>query len=329
MVFNCKNCDGNMIYSPEKKSMFCPYCDSQGSQEKREDKASDIAICPSCNGELSLGEFDSTAQCPYCDSYIILDERVEGRYLPKFMIPFRLGRDTCKKAMREKFKRHTFAPVDFLSEVRLNGMKGMYVPFWFYNYKTREHFQGEGTKVRSWNSGEDRYTETSYYNVVRDADIDFEKLPADASVKMPDDIMDLMAPYNYDELEAFQPEYLSGFYAERYNMSAEAIESRARQRMEQNAKALMRTTYEGYSSVKPIHEQVETLESSSDFGLLPVWKYDYRYKGQDYPFYINGQSGKIVGTVPHSRSKVLVYSATLWALLAIIMGVIVNLAVYL
>lgn len=324
MIFTCKNCDGNMIYSPEKKSMFCPYCDSLDSHQCKTSDEADKMICPSCGGEFAPEEFDSTVQCPYCDSYIILDDRVQGQYLPRYVLPFQMGKEVCKKSLREKFKRYTFAPVDFLSEMRLNGIKGIYVPFWFFNYKTRDHFQGEGTKVKSWVSGNNRYTETSYFNVVRDMDIDFEKIPADASVKMPDDVMDLMAPYDYGQLEEFKPEYLSGFFAEKYNMSAETIEPRAKQRMEKNAREIVRTTCKGYSSLKPIHEKVDIMGRTADYGLLPVWKYNYTYKGQNYPFYINGQNGKIVGNVPLSYGKLLAYSATLWISLMSILGLILG-----
>lgn len=86
-------------------------------------------------------------------------------------------------------------------------------------------FHGEGTKVRSWTTGNTQYTETSYYDIVRDMDIDFVKIPVDASVGMPDDVMDLMEPFDYKELQEFKPEYLSGFHSERYNMTSDLVES--------------------------------------------------------------------------------------------------------
>lgn len=46
-------------------------------------------------------------------------------------------------------------------------------------------------------TGDMEYTESSYFNVVRDMSIAFQGIPADASVKMPDGIMDLLEPYNY------------------------------------------------------------------------------------------------------------------------------------
>lgn len=158
-----------------------------------------------------MEEHTSATQCPYCDSYLIFNERVEGAYEPKVIIPFQLGKETCKKSIREKFKKNLFAPTDFLSEVRLNGMQGVYVPYWLYNYDTHCVFEGDGVKVRTWTSGNTQYTETSHYRIDRDMDIKFRRIPVDASEKMPDDVMDLMEPYNYKMLTEFKPEYMSGF----------------------------------------------------------------------------------------------------------------------
>ena len=88
MIFKCKNCSGNVIYSPEHKKMYCPYCDSEKS-EKRTNDAYNIATCPDCGGELTIEEHTSALQCPYCDNYIILNDRVENEYLPSKIIPFK------------------------------------------------------------------------------------------------------------------------------------------------------------------------------------------------------------------------------------------------
>ena len=323
MIFKCKNCGGNAVYSPEKRRMICPYCDSENSYDRKansNDIVSNMENCPDCGGTIPVEQFDSAMHCPYCGNSIIFDERVQGEYLPKFIIPFELGKDNCKALIREKFKKLTFAPADFLSEVCLNTMQGDYVPFWFYDYKTNAVFEGQGTKVRSWTSGSYRYTETSYYNVVRDMNIPFEKLPADASIKMPDNVMDLMEPYTYSILRDFEPEYLSGFNAEIYNMPAEEIESRAKKKMEDDASAILRSSISGYSSVIKNNQRISVLDRNVNYGLMPVWKYVYQYKEQEYPFYVNGETGKIIGTAPLSKSKVVGYTFTLWALLTAILA---------
>lgn len=325
MIFKCRNCGGNVIYSPEKRTMYCPFCDSIDSEQRTEERASDIKICPNCSGEVPVQEHTSAAQCPYCDSYIIFNERVEGQYAPDYIIPFRHGKEAVKKLMRDKFSKCTFAPTDFLSEVRLNSMVGEYIPFWLYDYDTHYVYHGEGRRVRSWTTGDTHYTETSFYDIYREMDINFDRIPADASLKMPDNIMDLLEPYDYSGLTEWKPEYMSGFQGEKYNMTADLIESRARAKMEQSAGRLAKETVSGYSSVTDTVRNLTVQDKRENYGLLPVWVYHYQYKGQEYPFYINGQTAKIVGKTPISGKKVLLYSATLWACLTAILQLFVGL----
>lgn len=326
MFFKCKNCGGNVIYSPERHKMFCPYCESEQSEERMEGdrRYGELTICPNCGGEMKLEAHTSATRCAYCDSYLIFNERVEGQYEPKMIIPFQLGKETCKESIREKFKKSLFAPVDFLSEVRLNSMEGIYVPYWFFNYDTHCVFQGEGTKLRSWRSGDMEYTETSYYAVYRDMDIRFRDIPVDASEAMPDDVMELVAPFNYKQLESFKPEYMSGFYSEKYNMPSNVVESRAKKLVDEDTGKLMKESYSGYHSVRTVHQDIQAKNAGVSYGLLPVWKYIYHYQDKEYPFYVNGQTGKIVGMAPIAPKRVWLYAGTLWACLTAIL-VLLNL----
>jgi len=236
-----------------------------------------------------------------------------------------MGKENCKKAIREHFKKCLFAPTDFLSEARLNGMQGVYVPFWFYDYDTTCTFEGEGRKVKTWTSGNTEYRETSYYAVYRDMDIAFRKLPVDASEDMPDEVMDLLEPFQYEQLEEFKPEFLSGFYGEKYNITSDVLEPRVKQKMDKDVKELMQDTYSGYTSVKTISSNNCINRSEVNYGLLPVWKYLYKYQEKEYPFYVNGQTGKIVGTPPISVKKVWAYAISLglslMAVLALLNGI--------
>lgn len=318
MIFKCKNCGGNTVYSPEHKGMFCPYCDSEKSEERTHDLYH-ITNCPDCYGELNIEEHTSALQCPYCDNYIILNDRVEGEFLPDKLILFKYSKEMVKNLMREKFKKCIFAPTDFLSEARLDSMRGEYIPFWLFDYNTHCDFRGEGVKVRSWRSSDIEYTETSYYSLVRDMDISYKDIPADASVKMPDQVMDLMEPYDYTEFVPFSPEYMSGFDGEKYNMASELAEPRAGVKMKKSAEVLLDQSISGYLRVTTGMRNIYETDRNAEYGLLPVWKYIYKYQDKLYPFYINGQTGKVVGKVPVSAKKVIAYGITLWAVLTILL----------
>lgn len=324
MIFKCKNCGGNMVYSPEQGKMFCPHCDSVDSDERND--GTGAAECVNCGAELTVGQYNSTCKCEYCSSYYILNDRVSGEYRPDFAIPFKLGKKSVVELMNKEFASRIFTPDSFLSEASLEGMKGMYVPFWMYDYLAKCDYAGTGTKVRVWTSGDTEYTETSYYRVERNMDIDFDKIPVDASKEMKDEVMDLMEPYNYEELAPFEEKYMSGFFGEIYNDSADALEERAKVKVEEDVEKLLRNTLSGYSTLTPDRKDIKENRNGVHFSLLPVWHYLYKYQEKDYDFYINGQNGKIVGSTPVSKKKVLAYGGTVfaatWMALSLILGII-------
>ncbi len=318
MIFKCKNCGGNAVYEPARGKMYCPYCDSLDSEEKQCEQHG-VSVCVNCGGELQIGDYTSASQCPYCSSYIIFDERVQGEYTPHLILPFKVTKEAVKKMLRDKFKSSVFAPSDFFSDAKLDSMQGMYVPFWLYDYQAKGYYDGECTKVRTWVAGDKQYTETSVYHVVREMDVAFDKVPVDASQGMPDSTMDLMEPYNYQALEAFRAEYMSGFYGERYNQNADDMEHRARTRVTQDASSMLHSSISGYTSKRATRDGVELSRTEANYALFPVWVYNYKYKDRDYRFHVNGQTGKIVGKVPILTGKVVGYGATVFGLIFSIM----------
>lgn len=311
MIFKCVNCGGNVIYSPEKGCMYCPHCDSEDSAEKVQ--GTDFT-CISCGAPLETGEFTSACKCKYCGSYAILEERVGGEFTPHLVLPFKVGKKQAKEKIIEQFKKKRFIPSDFLSEARLEKMEGNYVPFFMYDYDCKYHFEGIGKKVRVWRSGNTEYTETSLFKVERNMDIDFAGIPVDASTAMDDNMMDLIEPYDYKALERFEDKYLSGFLAERYNMSADELSERARGKAKKDAESMMKNTITGYGSVKTEVDQADFDLKGTQYSLLPVWSYQYEYGDKKYEFHLNGQTGKLVGEPPISSKKVAAYSATTFAL---------------
>lgn len=229
------------------------------------------------------------------------------------MLPFCIGKDMAVAAMEHEFSRRLFAPADFLSTKSLEKMEGIYVPFWLYDYGAFYDFAGEGTRVRTWRSGDTEYTETSYFEVIRQMDVDFDRIPVDASIAMDDGIMDLMEPYDYRALADFEPQYMSGFFGEVYNQEAEELDGRAQAKARQASEELMQRSMTEYTTVRPFRKNLNLNRESFCYALMPVWQYVYRYKDQSYLYHVNGQTGKVIGVTPVSRGKVLAYGASVFA----------------
>lgn len=308
MNYQCKNCGGNVVFSPKRKAMFCPYCDGENSEEIKGNDS--LITCASCGGELTITEFTSASRCPYCNNYLIFDKRIQGEYEPSLMIPFKIDKDEAVELMEKEFKKRIFTPSSFLSEKTLCDLNGRYVPFFLYDYDVFSNFQGTGTKVRSWTSGDYRYTETSYFQILRCMEAQYDNVPADASTEMDDKVMDLLEPFEYKDLMSFEPKYLSGFFGEIYNAPSDAYEGRAKQKVTESADALLRESYTEYSRVTQEIKEHKINPKGNDYTLLPVWVYAYNYRNNIYNFYVNGQTGKVIGRTPVSKAKVLIYGAT-------------------
>ncbi len=314
MIFKCKNCAGNMVYSPEKKQMHCPYCDGLDCEEKLPGKG--VEVCCNCGAPVMVTEYISACKCQSCGSYLIFEERISGESTPHLILPFKIGKEAVKQFLKNEFGKRLFVPDDFLSESKLESVEGMYVPFFMFDLHCNYDYQGNAKKVRSWSSGNTTYTETSIYFVTRNMDVEFNKMPVDASVGMDDFSMDLLEPYDYSALETFQEKYMSGFWGEKNSQTAEMLEPRVFAKARSDADALVKATLTGYDSISPTSIDAKFEKRETNYALLPMWEYKYLYRNKKYSFFVNGQSGKIVGKTPLSVIKLIVYSATLFVGLA-------------
>lgn len=320
MQFKCVNCGGNVIYDPASGHMICASCNAQDSEEIVNQE--DCYACPSCGGKLTVDEYTSATRCEYCGAYSIIDEKITYPYGPDLVLPFRFTKEQATELLRKTFKDKLFCPNDFLSQRTLEQLEGDYVPFWMYSYDTHAVWSGIGIKVRSWTTGNTEYTETSKYQVHRELDIVYKRIPVDASVKMPDDVMDTMEPYEYKDLEEFKPKYMSGFCGETYNQKPDEIESRAKKKAEADTEAWVQSTITGYNSTTSVKRNYVYTPTKREFALMPVWRYVYRYHNKNYEYYINGQTGKLYGTLPKSLGKVLFTGGTLFAGLILLFRVL-------
>ena len=310
MLYRCVNCGGNVVYDPAKKKMVCLSCGGSDCQELV--PSQEPVICINCGSQIPYTEYQSAGRCPSCGTYLLRDDKVNYPYGADVILPFKISKHEAEEKLRNEFGKKLFIPGTFLSQKTLEALKGVYVPFWMYDYDSDVAYEAIGTKVRSWTSGDKRYTETSYFDVGRSLHVNYEGIPVDASIAMEDGIMDLMEPYNYKELMQHDNKYLSGFDAETYNMPPNEVEPRAQAKAEKANRDWVRSTTTGYSSLTNERFRNNNRLTGTKFGLMPVWVYEYRFQGKNYKFYVNGQTGKCVGTEPKSMSKAVGLTALLF-----------------
>ncbi len=315
MLFKCRNCGGNVTYHPREGKMICESCSSEESEELVTQE--DAMKCINCGTSLEVGEHVSASKCAGCGAPLIIDHRIKYPFGPDLVLPFLIDKVAAVDMLREYASNKLFIPGNFISAHSEDKMEGIYVPFWLYDIVSHTNYEAIGIKVRRWTSGDTEYTETSRYRVQRVMDVDFRRIPIDASIKMPDGMMDLLEPFDYGKLGKFEPTYLSGFEAEKYNMDPNELEPRAVKKVVADSDALLRQSLTQYTRMEMENRQMTNDRTRNEFALLPVWNYKYHYNGKEYDFYINGQSGKIVGKAPISGARVAGISLGLFATLSV------------
>lgn len=334
LIYKCPNCGGNMTFDPEKQLLHCDYCGNESKvedveREKREDDVEQnlsntkVYECPNCGAEIITDEYTAATYCAYCGAATILSDRLNNVIKPQSVIPFKYDRKTALNKIKKWCHGGLFTPSDFLNANNIQKLSGIYVPFWLYDFKTNIDLKANCTKERSYTKGDYRYIETSYYTVTRNIDAEFNRIPLDSSIKMDDEIMGMLEPFDYNELKNFEMGYLSGYMAEKFNYRAEELIEKARKKAEDGAYNIARKDIAGYSSVSITYRNATAKSTKIEYSLLPVWLYKYTYKGKEYIFAMNGQTGKIIGKPPISTTKAIIVFVTLFIAILLIVYILI------
>ena len=338
-VYKCPGCGANVQFNIEKQTFHCAYCENDytletmqeiynKSQElnakelekneaknkkKKETETTEQKVidqaesyrCKQCGATIISDENTVATFCLYCSNPSIVKEHVENVFAPDLVIPFKVTKEEAVKEFKKWCGKKRLVPDDFKSIKQQEKMSGLYIPYWLYDVKIDFDFDGTGNKVRSWHSGNYRYTKTDTYKIERQGVIEYQKVPADGSSKMDDTIMKVIEPYNYQELKDFDPSYLSGFFAEKYDEEMEECYKKIQKDITSGTESEIRKTLIGYTSTIFPKKMMNPNENKTYYSFFPVWILSYKYNDKIYQFTMNGQTGKLVGDIPIDKKKVI------------------------
>lgn len=279
--------------------------------------------CPSCGAELICDETTAATSCPYCGNPTVIPGQFKGMLKPDYVIPFKLDKQAAIAALKKHYEGRPLLPKVFKSENHLEEIKGVYVPFWLFDGIAEGDAYYHATRSHIFTSGDYEITRTQHFNVSRQGQLSFEKIPVDGSKKMPDDYMDSIEPFNYQELCPFSTAYLPGYLADKYDVTAEESGERADKRAEATIINALRDTVQGYHTVVEKHADIQLQRGEVKYALLPVWLLTTKWKGENYLFAMNGQTGKFVGNLPVDNKKKWLIFGAVYGIAAAITGLIV------
>lgn len=345
--YKCPCCGGAIAFDSTLQKMKCPYCDTEFDLETLEGYEAELKkqsgqtdqmeweqsaggewqegeadglssfVCHSCGGEIIAEETTAATSCPFCGNPVVMLGRVSGDLKPDLVIPFQLDKKAAKAALLRHFSGKKLLPKVFSEQNHMDEIRGIYVPFWLFDTEADADVRYRATKVRVWSDRNYTYTDTSHFLLTRSGSLGFEHVPVDGSAKMEDSLMESIEPYDCSKAVDFQTAYLAGYFADKYDVSAEESMERANARVRQSTEEAFQQTVQGYSMVTAESSRIRLHGGRVQYALYPVWILNTSWNGTKYTFAMNGQTGKLAGDLPIDRSAALKWTLGLSAVFGV------------
>lgn len=336
-TFPCTGCGAKLSFAPGTRDLKCEYCGTTNAiaeddarieeldfntyLKTLEDKMESVEVeqvkCTKCGAEQTLAGSLFAGHCTFCGTAIVSKSYASRRIKPKSIVPFQVDRKRAAESFRKWVRGLWLAPGDLKKYAQSDaGLTGVYLPYWTYDCQTGSDYTGE--------RGDDYYTNETYTttnakgeSVVQTRRVKHtrwtpaaghvEKFHDDvlvmASKSLPEGISDSVRRFDLKGLVPYQPEFVSGFQAEAYQVGLREGFGSAKEVIDAAVRDLICRDIGG--DQQRIHH-VSTRYSDVKFKhvLLPVWVSAYRYRDKAFRFLINGQTGEVSGESPKSWWKI-------------------------
>ena len=198
----CDSCGRSEVIDDYKAGEFKPFEEHFHTSAFDGDEVNQYQ-CNNC-GAILLTDKDTTAtECSFCGAPIILGDRLSGVLAPSKVIPFAISKKEAETAFKKWCRHGFFMPKGFKQADRIKNLTGMYVPFWLYDVQGHGEVFAHCTRIHRHDEGDFIVTKTHHYDVYRKIDAKYNNIPADASEKMPDNLMDKLEPFDYSGMKNF------------------------------------------------------------------------------------------------------------------------------
>jgi Zn finger protein HypA/HybF involved in hydrogenase expression len=328
LTFSCPTCGSAMSYAPGTTQMRCPSCGNMQqivSDETIEEHSYDAwAKLPpkpvatiakqvlQCQGCGATTETDMLSDsCQFCGGNLIALQEPPGLIVPEAVVPFGVDKSGANSAFATWVKSRWFAPNALKKVGSTEALKGTYVPHWTFDAETQTDYTGERgehyytTETYTVNGRTEtrQVQHTAWYPASGHVARNFDDVVVAASDRVAPDKLAKMGPWTMAAAQAFEPQYLAGYTALRYDVDPDAGLGVAKGEMENVIRDDCRSDIGGDEQrVNSMAVQYAALMFK--LMLLPLWIASYIYAGKAYQVLINANTGEVIGDRPYSKIKI-------------------------
>ena len=321
MAVLCSNCSGKLIFNPASQQLECAACGSKFYPEDVKDINADIHskyydtrvyTCAHCGAEVITSDTEVSTFCVYCGNPSINFTRISKECRPDGIVPFQITREQAIENVKLKFQKNPIIPKEVKTKAVPENFRGIYVPYWVINARFTEADYLSGM-VKNNKRDEKRYYQ-------RAGKCSFANVPIDGSSILNDEVSMKLEPFIFNDAKDFDEDYLNGFYSNTSDMTYTELRESAANRCH---KLFLDETLTTIPGKKPkLEDSIYWIDIQDDplYMMMPVWFFTFKYKEKPYTILVNGQTGKVVGTMPWEEKRIYGIGWSLFFLFLTVLG---------
>ncbi|MGI9167435.1 MAG: hypothetical protein ACR2G5_13840 [Pyrinomonadaceae bacterium] len=351
--YPCPPCGADLLYETKDGFLSCPYCGHKEaiptSAEQIEERAFEQYLqirpehleplvasalevqCQGCGATVTFTPPEVARQCDFCGVQIVAQAKSADPILaPEGVLPFRVTQQEANAGLRQWLQSRWFAPNALKTFAQPDSIHGVYLPFWTYDTNTTSYYTGE--------RGEHYYVTETYYEtdsqgkqVAQTRQVQhtrwysasgtvsrwFDDVLVAATVSLAQNRLESLEPWDLAELMPYEPAFLAGFKAQRYQVDLAQGFERVK---EVTASVIESDVRQDIGGDEQRVHNLSTHYSGITFKhlLLPVYAGAYRFNQKVYQIVVNGRTGEIQGDRPYSFWKIALFVTTLLFIMLVI-----------
>jgi len=356
--FPCPGCAADMQFDPATGGMKCLFCGQTvalAGASGRESVAphgfdefvaagaaklqplTGQALQVSCDGCGSVVAFEPpqvSGNCPFCGAGLVAQAKAADPLIaPDGLLPAKVPKEQATGEIKQWLQSRWFAPNALKRFARPEGINGVYLPFWDYDADTDSRYTGARgqhyyeteyyTETDNHGNSVQRSRQvqrTAWYPCAGEVSRHFDGVLVAASKAVNEAKLNALEPWDLESMRPYEPAYLSGFKAQRYQLELPDGFQKAKGVMSSTIAQDVRRNIGGDEQRI---DDIQTLYANVMFRhlLLPVWIGAYKFRDKVYQVAVNARTGEVQGERPYSTAKIaaLVAAIVLFIVLLIVL----------
>jgi predicted RNA-binding Zn-ribbon protein involved in translation (DUF1610 family) len=312
--FMCPRCGGRMSFSPDGQSLLCEYCQRSEALNPRNAAAGEndfivamatarghgqplaeqVFHCQGCGAEYILGPAQLSVTCAYCGSpHVVRIEAARGLLAPDGILPHAFDQQHATDILVGWVGSLKIEP-----ERQVVRPRGLYVPLWTFDLGGSIDYTAE--MLADVGDGAAGHAP----RMVRKSDrypVMVNHIPIPASRKPSAPFVRLIASFELERVQPYDPGYLADWPAELYDVPMADASLDAREQTFARLKADLpnRLPMARLISASSANLSIESFRLE----LLPVWVTEVWCEGRSGLVLINGQNGTVQGDVVPKQDR--------------------------